>query len=614
MLLPPIDGGTEVWAAGVTYARSRSAREEESSVSRVYELVYEADRPELFFKSVAWRVVTDGEPIGIRQDSDVNVPEAELALVVNAAGETVGYTVCNDVSSRSIEGENPLYLPQAKMYAGSCALASGIRPAWEVTDPGRLGIELEVSRAGGTGLAGLDQYGASVSSATRPGELALRRAGVPGRGDPVHRHRHRARDGLHPPGGRRGPHHHRPGGHADQSGGQRQGRLLVVDALRRRSGRSSPPLGGRSATVPARSHRPGDRSVARPALCTLTAVRIGVLTGGGDCPGLNAVIRAVVRKGVEVYGDEFVGFRDGWRGPLEGDTMTLDVSRRPGHPAPRRDHPRIEPDQPLPTGGRRASSCSTPSSRLGIDGLVAIGGEDTLGVATKLAATGLPVVGVPKTIDNDLGATDYTFGFDTAVMIATEAIDRLHTTAESHHRVLIVEVMGRHAGWIAWHAGVAGGANVILIPERAVRHRRGVRSSSSTASPATTPPSWWWPRAPSRPRGRCRPVTGRSTLSGTSASAASATCWRRRSPGAPARRPGPPCSATSSGAGARRRSTGSWPPGSACTPWTPSTEAKEGRWWPCTARPSSSVPLSEATAQLKLVSDELFEEAEVFFG
>jgi 2-dehydro-3-deoxy-D-arabinonate dehydratase len=147
VLLPPIDGHTEVWAAGVTYARSRSAREEESSVARVYELVYEADRPELFFKSVAWRVVTDGEPIGIRQDSEINVPEAELALVVNAFGETVGYTVCNDVSSRSIEGENPLYLPQAKMYAGSCALASGIRPAWEVTDPGQLGIELEVSRA-----------------------------------------------------------------------------------------------------------------------------------------------------------------------------------------------------------------------------------------------------------------------------------------------------------------------------------------------------------------------------------------------------------------------------------------------------------------------------------
>lgn len=198
---------------------------------------------------------------------------------------------------------------------------------------------------------------------------------------------------------------------------------------------------------------------------TLTVMRLGVLTGGGDCPGLNAVIRAVVRKGVEVHGDEFVGFRDGWRGPLEGDTMPLDVAAVRGI---------------LPLGGTILGSSRTNPyatddgeervlatfSRLGVDGLVAIGGEDTLGVATKLAAAGVPVVGVPKTIDNDLGATDYTFGFDTAVMIATEAIDRLHTTAESHHRVLIVEVMGRHAGWIAWHSGVAGGANVILIPER----------------------------------------------------------------------------------------------------------------------------------------------------
>jgi 2-dehydro-3-deoxy-D-arabinonate dehydratase len=136
-----------VWAAGVTYERSRSARQEESSVGGVYQLVYDADRPELFFKSVAWRVVTDKEPIAIRRDSALNVPEAELALVVNAHGEIVGYTVCNDMSSRSIEGENPLYLPQAKIYAGACALASGIRPVWEVPDTGQLGIELTVTRA-----------------------------------------------------------------------------------------------------------------------------------------------------------------------------------------------------------------------------------------------------------------------------------------------------------------------------------------------------------------------------------------------------------------------------------------------------------------------------------
>jgi phosphofructokinase-like protein len=198
-------------------------------------------------------------------------------------------------------------------------------------------------------------------------------------------------------------------------------------------------------------------------------MRVGVLTGGGDCPGLNAVIRAVVRKGVQEYGLEFVGFRDGWRGPLEGDTVPLDIQAVRGI---------------LPRGGTILGSSRTNPLKsgnggrngierikdnlagLGVDALIAIGGEDTLGVAAKLSEQNVPVVGVPKTIDNDLGATDYTFGFDTAVNIAMEAIDRLHTTAESHHRALIVEVMGRHAGWIALHAGLAGGANVILIPER----------------------------------------------------------------------------------------------------------------------------------------------------
>jgi ATP-dependent phosphofructokinase / diphosphate-dependent phosphofructokinase len=193
-------------------------------------------------------------------------------------------------------------------------------------------------------------------------------------------------------------------------------------------------------------------------------MRVGVLTGGGDCPGLNAVIRAVVRKGIEDYGYEFVGFRDGWRGPINADTIPLGIPQVRGI---------------LPRGGTILGSSRTNPAKidggfeaieanfekLGIDALVAIGGEDTLGVATQLHARAVNVVGVPKTIDNDLSATDYTFGFDTAVNIATEAIDRLHTTAESHHRALIVEVMGRHAGWIALHAGMAGGANVILIPE-----------------------------------------------------------------------------------------------------------------------------------------------------
>ena len=193
-------------------------------------------------------------------------------------------------------------------------------------------------------------------------------------------------------------------------------------------------------------------------------MRIGILTGGGDCPGLNAVIRAVVRKGIDVHGDEIVGFRDGWRGVLEVDTMPLDLHAIRGI---------------LPRGGTILGTSRTNPyaleggpdrvlatlDELGIDALIPIGGEDTLGVATRLADAGVRVVGVPKTIDNDLDSTDYTFGFDTAVGVAMEAIDRLHTTGDSHHRTLVVEVMGRHAGWIALHAGMAGGANVILIPE-----------------------------------------------------------------------------------------------------------------------------------------------------
>jgi 6-phosphofructokinase 1 len=193
-------------------------------------------------------------------------------------------------------------------------------------------------------------------------------------------------------------------------------------------------------------------------------MRVGVLTGGGDCPGLNAVIRGVVRRGIQEYGYEFVGFRDGWKGPLEGLTMELGIEQVRGI---------------LPRGGTILGSSRTNLvkidggierteenlRKLGIDALISIGGEDTLGVATTLTEHGFHVIGVPKTIDNDLSATDYTFGFDTAVQIATEAIDRLHTTAESHHRILICEVMGRHAGWIALHSGMAGGANAILIPE-----------------------------------------------------------------------------------------------------------------------------------------------------
>jgi phosphofructokinase-like protein len=193
------------------------------------------------------------------------------------------------------------------------------------------------------------------------------------------------------------------------------------------------------------------------------SVKVGVLTGGGDCPGLNAVIRAVARRSFS-RGSEVVGVREGWRGLIEGKFEPL---------GPR------EVSGLLPRGGTVIGTSRTNPYKVdgvdavlenfraeGLDALVAIGGEDTLGVATRLHAEhDFPVVGVPKTIDNDLSATDYTFGFDTAVFICTEAIDRLHTTAESHNRVMVVEVMGRHTGWIAVMSGIAGGADVILIPE-----------------------------------------------------------------------------------------------------------------------------------------------------
>ncbi|MBL7069773.1 MAG: 6-phosphofructokinase [Candidatus Omnitrophica bacterium] len=191
--------------------------------------------------------------------------------------------------------------------------------------------------------------------------------------------------------------------------------------------------------------------------------KIGILTGGGDCPGLNSVIRAAVRN-ANKKGIEALGIKNGWKGLIDKETVTLDTNSVSGI---------------LPKGGTiLGTSRTNPYKKEGgvnrvkenfkglkLDALIACGGEDTLGVTSKLCKEGLNIVGVPKTIDNDLSCTDYTFGFDTAVNIATEAIDRLHTTAESHHRIMVVEVMGRHAGWIAVHAGIAGGADVILIPE-----------------------------------------------------------------------------------------------------------------------------------------------------
>lgn len=211
--------------------------------------------------------------------------------------------------------------------------------------------------------------------------------------------------------------------------------------------------------------------------------KIGILTGGGDCPGLNPVIRAVVRAGFN-EGYEIIGIKNGWKGLIENDTEKLDLTSVSGI---------------LPKGGTILGTSRTNPykkegdlqkvkdnyKKIGIDALIAIGGEDTLGVAAKLIKDGLSnIVGAPKTIDNDLSSTDYTFGFDTALNTVMECIDKLHTTAESHHRIIVVEVMGRHAGWIAVESGIAGGADIILIPELPIdieevcalikkRHNRG---------------------------------------------------------------------------------------------------------------------------------------------
>ncbi|HWX88481.1 MAG TPA: 6-phosphofructokinase [Solirubrobacteraceae bacterium] len=227
-------------------------------------------------------------------------------------------------------------------------------------------------------------------------------------------------------------------------------------------------------------------------------MRVGLLTGGGDCPGLNAVIRAIVRRGLELSEDSFIGFRYGWAGVLEDDTVELTRESTAGILP--RGGTILGTSRTNPFDGREGGleriEATFASERL--DALIPIGGEDTLGVALRLSQAGLQIVGVPKTIDNDIGGTDVTFGFHTAVQIATDAIDRLHTTAESHNRVMVVEVMGRHAGWIATYAGIAGGADAILVPERPFdveevcvrlrrRHARGITFSIVVVSEGATP-------------------------------------------------------------------------------------------------------------------------------
>jgi 6-phosphofructokinase 1 len=223
-----------------------------------------------------------------------------------------------------------------------------------------------------------------------------------------------------------------------------------------------------------------------------------LLTGGGDCPGLNAVIRAAVRRGLADGGHSFVGFRYGWAGVLEDDAIELTLESTAGILPRGGTILGTSRTNPFAPGRDGLGEIRRTLERRGVEALIPIGGDDTLGAALRLHREGIPVVCVPKTIDNDLAGTDVTFGFQTAVQIVTDAIDRLHTTAESHNRVIVVEVMGRHAGWIATHAGIAGGADAILVPERPFdieevcahlrrRHERGRSFSIVVVAEGATP-------------------------------------------------------------------------------------------------------------------------------
>ena len=238
-------------------------------------------------------------------------------------------------------------------------------------------------------------------------------------------------------------------------------------------------------------------------------MRVGLLTGGGDCPGLNAVIRAVVRRGLAEQGHSFVGFRHGWAGVLEDDAVELTLSSTAGILPRGGTILGTSRTNPYADGRDGTAAISETLRAREIDALIPIGGEDTLGVALRLHEAGHRVVGVPKTIDNDLGGTDVTFGFQTAVQIVTEAIDRLHTTAESHNRVMVLEVMGRHSGWIATHSGIAGGADAILVPERPFDVEEVAAHLRAATSAGRTSRSSWSLRARYRARECCTRAMGR---------------------------------------------------------------------------------------------------------
>jgi len=341
-------------------------------------------------------------------------------------------------------------------------------------------------------------------------------------------------------------------------------------------------------------------------------MRLGVLTGGGDCPGLKAVIRAVVRKGVGEYDHEFVGYRDGWRGPLERDSRPLGVPEVRGI-LPRGGtilgSSRTNPFKEDGGAGRIAENLEAD----GVEGLIAIGGEDTLGAASRLHEQGVRIVGVPKTIDNDLSATDYTFGFDTAVNIAMGAIDRLHTTAESHKRTLICEVMGRHAGWIAFHAGISGGANVILIPEVEFDLDRVcdyiVRRFESEYSPIVVVAEGATPKGgmPAE-QGAPTDAFGHVRLGGIAH-------WLE---GEIEQRTGHEARATVLGHIQRGGTPTAFDRVLATRFGLHAIDAAhQGHWGKMTSLRGTDielVDLSEATAELKTVPDSLYREAEVFFG
>ena len=344
-------------------------------------------------------------------------------------------------------------------------------------------------------------------------------------------------------------------------------------------------------------------------------MRVAMLTGGGDCPGLNAVMRAVARKGERTYGDELIGFQDGWKGVLEGARGAAGRRAAPGHAAARRHHARLVAHQPVQDRRRSRTRCAPPWPSTGSTRSIAIGGEDTLGVAHRLAEEGTRVVGVPKTIDNDLSATELTFGFDTAVQICVDAIDRLHTTAESHDRVMVVEVMGRHAGHIAAWAGIAGGATITLIPEQpfdveavcdAIRHRhtKGKRLASIVVISEGATPKEGTMELQSRRDRRLRARAPRRHRH--AAGGADRGPDRLRDPGdhprpRPARRH------------AHRRSTASSPPASGWPRSRRSTPRRGARWSRCRPDHIVRVPLAAAVGELKLVDPELYEVAQVFF-